>query len=130
MSKPQSATQAKPQSKQEGQRKNPDREQVPDRAVGLIIMCLAIVFVAVWMALQSPQQIDSETTQLSSLAQAPITGFLANAWFLPDEQLLGFVQIPAGPFTMGSNPALDRLAYENERWSSSRRQGTVQIDDF
>jgi formylglycine-generating enzyme required for sulfatase activity len=31
---------------------------------------------------------------------------------------------------MGSNPALDRLAYKNERWSSSRRQGTVQIDDF
>ena len=130
MSKPQSETEAKRQSKQEDQRKGLDSEQVPDRAVGLTIMCLAIVFVAVWMALQSRQQIDSETTELPSPAQAAITGFLANVWFLPDEPLLGFVQIPAGPFTMGSNPALDRLAYENERWSSNRRQGTVQIDDF
>jgi formylglycine-generating enzyme required for sulfatase activity len=31
---------------------------------------------------------------------------------------------------MGSNPALDRLAYENERWSNNRRQGSVEIDDF
>ena len=31
---------------------------------------------------------------------------------------------------MGSNPALDRLAYENERWSSSRRQGSVELADF
>ena len=101
MSKPQSETEAKRQSKQEDQRKDLDREQVPDRAVGLTIMCLAIVFVAVWMALQSPQQIDSETTELPSPAQAAITGFLANVWFLPDEPLLGFVQIPAGPFTHG-----------------------------
>jgi formylglycine-generating enzyme required for sulfatase activity len=130
MSKPQSETEAKPKSEQDDQRKDPDSEQVPDRTVGLTIMCLAIVFVAAWMALQSPQQIDSEATELSSPAQVVITGFLANAWFLPDEPLLGFVQVPTGPFTMGSNPALDRLAYENERWSSNRRQGTVQVDDY
>jgi len=27
--------------------------------------------------------------------------FQANAWYLPDEPLLGFVEIPAGPFVMG-----------------------------
>ena len=78
MSKLQSETEAKRQSKQEDQRKGLDSEQVPDRAVGLTIMCLAIVLVAVWMGLQSPQQIDSETTELPSPAQAAITGFLAN----------------------------------------------------
>jgi len=29
--------------------------------------------------------------------------FRADAWYLPDEELLGFVQIPAGPFTMGKS---------------------------
>lgn len=107
-----------------------DLPQAPRRTVGLTIMCLAIVFVAVWMSVQSQQQMNSEITQSSSSEQGAISGFLHNAWFLPDEPLLGFVRIPSGSFTMGSNPALDRLAYENERWSSSRRQGTVQIDDF
>ena len=33
--------------------------------------------------------------------------FRPDAWFLPDEPLLGFVEIPAGPFTMGSDPDQD-----------------------
>jgi len=28
--------------------------------------------------------------------------FLADKWYLPDEPLLGFVEVPEGPFTMGS----------------------------
>ncbi|PCI78566.1 MAG: hypothetical protein COB20_06505 [SAR86 cluster bacterium] len=105
--------------------------QAPGRALGLTIMCLAIVFVAVWMTVQSRQQLSQKITASSSSSQqGTMTGFLDNAWFLPDEPLLGFVRIPSGPFAMGSNPALDRLAYENERWSSNRRQGSVEIDDF
>lgn len=100
--------------------------QVPNRTLGLTIMCLAIIFVAVWMTVQSREQM----TASSSFEQGALTGFLENAWYLPDEPLLGFVRIPTGPFTMGSNPAIDRLAYENERWSSTRRQGSVEIDDF
>ena len=41
----------------------------------------------------------------------PIIGdprFRADAWYLPDEPLLGFVEIPAGPFLMGSD---DRRGY-------------------
>jgi formylglycine-generating enzyme required for sulfatase activity len=33
--------------------------------------------------------------------------FRADAWFLLDEPLLGFVEIPAGPFLMGSDQAHD-----------------------
>ena len=66
----------------------------------------------------------------SAEALASVTGLRSDAWYLPDEPLLGFVKIPAGTFTMGSNPALDRLAYENERWSSARRQGSVELADF
>ena len=31
--------------------------------------------------------------------------FRAEAWFLPDEELLGFIEIPDGSFTMGSGEA-------------------------
>ncbi|MXW35360.1 MAG: formylglycine-generating enzyme family protein [Chloroflexi bacterium] len=57
-------------------------------------------------------------------------GFRADAWFLPDDDLLGFVEIPAGPFTMGSDPAVDPRAFENERWSTGRAQGAVDLPAF
>lgn len=124
MSKSRDETASKPQNPQ-NEAKAP---QVPGRALGLAIMCLLIVFVALWMTRASRQQASQEMTVLP--AQETMLGFLDYAWFLPDEPSMGFVLIPAGPFTMGSNPALDRLAYENERWSSTRRQGTVELDDF
>ncbi|MGE3536030.1 MAG: SUMF1/EgtB/PvdO family nonheme iron enzyme [Candidatus Tectimicrobiota bacterium] len=40
--------------------------------------------------------------------------FLPQAWYLPDEPLLGLVAIPAGSFTMGSR-ANDALAFDDER---------------
>jgi hypothetical protein len=39
--------------------------------------------------------------------------FRPDAWYLPDEPLLGFVGIPAGPFLMGSKKG-NHLAYDNE----------------
>lgn len=56
--------------------------------------------------------------------------FLPGAWFLPDDDLLGFVEIPAGPFTMGSDFRRDRLAYGNERWSVDRAQGQVVLEAY
>src|SRR5262249_30000333 len=41
--------------------------------------------------------------------------FPADAWYLPDEPLLGFVEIPAGPFLMGSDVQHDREASEEEQ---------------
>lgn len=58
------------------------------------------------------------------------SGFREDVWYLPDESLLGFVKIPAGSFPMGSNPLIDPLAFENERWSDSRRQGMVELPLF
>jgi formylglycine-generating enzyme required for sulfatase activity len=52
------------------------------------------------------------------------------AWSLPKEPLLGFVEIPAGSFTMGSDPAVDRSAYENERWSGTEKQGRMELSTF
>lgn len=59
-----------------------------------------------------------------------LAGFRADAWFLPDDDLLGFVEIPAGPFTMGSDPAADPRAFDNERWSTTAAQGIVDLPAF
>lgn len=48
------------------------------------------------------------------LAQQSDPRFRADAWFLLDEPLLGFVEIPAGPFLMGSDKAHDPDAYNDE----------------
>lgn len=70
-------------------------------------------------------------TPLNPIAGAePGPVFQAQAWQLPDEPLLGFVEIPAGPFPMGSNPLIDPMAFENERWSETRRQGSVDLPQF
>src|SRR5262249_22979021 len=40
--------------------------------------------------------------------------FHADAWYLPNEPLLGFVEIPDGPFVMGSDKKHDPQAYDEE----------------
>ena len=69
----------------------------------------------------SPQLYEVPTT---------LNGFRHEAWFLPDDDLLGFVEILAGPFLMGSDPAVDPQAFDNERWSSQETQGTVDLPRF
>jgi formylglycine-generating enzyme required for sulfatase activity len=50
----------------------------------------------------------------STLARLGDPRFDAEAWYLPKEPLLGFVQIPAGPFLMGSSKQQDRRALDEE----------------
>jgi formylglycine-generating enzyme required for sulfatase activity len=40
--------------------------------------------------------------------------FRSDAWYLPDEQLMGFVEVPAGSFLMGSDKTKDPDALEHE----------------
>lgn len=100
---------------------------VPSRTVGFTLMSIIILFVAYWMNSQSNP--DSNVESQASTSDA-VTGFNNQAWFLPADSQLGFVEIPAGEFTMGSNPALDRMAYENERWSNLQRQGRLELSSF
>jgi formylglycine-generating enzyme required for sulfatase activity len=48
------------------------------------------------------------------LAQRGDPRFRGDAWNLPDEPLLGFVEIDAGEFGIGSDPPLDPETMENE----------------
>lgn len=49
-----------------------------------------------------------------TLARLGDPRFRPEAWYLPDEPLLGFVEILDGPFLMGSNRKRDSEAYDNE----------------
>lgn len=41
--------------------------------------------------------------------------FRLDAWFLPGDPNLGFIEIPAGPFTMGSDKKKDEGAFDDEQ---------------
>jgi len=41
-----------------------------------------------------------------------------------------FVEIPAGAFTMGADPATDPRAFDNEKWSPAQGEGTVDLPAF
>ena len=47
----------------------------------------------------------------------------------PVDAVFGFVEIPAGRFIMGADPARDPEAFDNERWSPAG-QGTVFVPTF
>ncbi len=86
-------------------------------------MLSLVAFTAVFMSYQSTQL---ERDDRADLAQSPVVENFA----LPADPLWGFVAIPAGEFTMGSNPQRDRMAYENERWSATQRQGRVELPEY
>ena len=89
---------------------------------------LALVLGAV-AACDRPAPSGSAGASPGPLPEA-LDGFRADAWYLPDDDLLGFVEVPAGPFTMGSDPAVDPRAFDNERWSAGQAQDTVELPAF
>jgi formylglycine-generating enzyme required for sulfatase activity len=51
----------------------------------------------------------------AALASVGDPRFRADAWFLAEDAMLGFVEVPAGSFTMGSDPKRDAGAYRDEQ---------------
>ena len=101
------------------------------RAVLLVGPVLVIAGVWGYREL-GPATTAAEAGPAVPAAAAPeaLEGFRTDAFYLPDDSMLGFVEIPAGPFTMGSDPADDPMAFDVERWSSDRSQGTVELPTF
>lgn len=58
-----------------------------------------------------------------------LTG-VVGAHFSAPGDLGDFVEIPAGPFTMGADRARDPMAFDNERWSPAQSEGTVDVPAF
>jgi formylglycine-generating enzyme required for sulfatase activity len=50
----------------------------------------------------------------NSLASIGDPRFREDAWYLPNDPRLGFLEIPAGPFLMGSDKKMDRDANDSE----------------
>ena len=67
------------------------------------------------------------------IAAALVSGWLVHAQLgaaPPGDALPDFVEVPAGPFIMGTDPSRDPLAFDNERWSAAAGQGTVDLPAF
>lgn len=99
--------------------------------IGLIVVGLIVAGVAA--LLQTRGQGPAPFAMPSAAPPTPpaaLSGFRADAWFLPDDDLLGFVEIAAGPFTMGADKTTDPLAFDNERWSSTQAQGVFELPSF
>ena len=91
--------------------------------LGLLVLVTALWMV--WLSRHAAPGDDGAPPPDGELA-----GFRRDAWYLPDDALLGFVEVPGGPFRMGSDPRVDRMAYANERWSRRRLQGSVTLPAF
>jgi formylglycine-generating enzyme required for sulfatase activity len=101
------------------------------RWLGVFLLCALMGFTAVCLYLQGRSvQVVVTPPIAQALARSDFPRFRSDAWQLPDELLLGFVEIPAGRFLMGSDPQTDSMAYANERWSSTSRQGSVSLPTF
>ncbi len=101
----------------------------PSDARGLSVIAAILVAVTGWLYSQRPDG-TAAATPLFVSDKPDLPGFRADKWFLPDDELLGFIEIPAGPFRMGSDAKVDPLAFDNERWSASSDQGTVDLEAF
>ena len=104
------------------------RKKVPGRTIGFSVMSAIIFFVSIWMVIQGNDEASRDLSNPSNFEN--FGDSLSVELRLPNAPLLGFVEVEASEFVMGSNPALDRLAYENERWSSRQRQGEVYLPSF
>jgi len=105
----------------------------PPSVGGVVFVAVLVAAVTGWMAVQRPQSevaVDMDRLTRLTASLGELSGFRSDAWFLPDDELLGFVEVPAGPFLMGSDPAIDRLAFDNEWWPGVRPQATLDLPSF
>ena len=93
----------------------------------------ALAFSAAGLAYSRGSLTQSPTASTATAVLSPDTeqlpGFLRDAWYLPDDALLGFVEIPGGPFLLGSDPTLDPLAFEKEVWADGTRD-SLELGTF
>ena len=99
---------------------------------GVLLAALGLV-AAVWLSLEIARSGAAGAGE-GDVAAAPelgeVPGFRADAWHLPDDSLLGFVEIPGGPFLMGSDPTADPASFDVEWWSAGGGRGTVDVPAF
>jgi formylglycine-generating enzyme required for sulfatase activity len=98
--------------------------------LGGAFVAAAIVGGLLWWFPNDPVAAGGSVESAAATHAAALEGFREDAWYLPDDELFGFVEIAAGPFAMGSDVAKDPMAYENERWSREQPHGSIDLDAF
>lgn len=89
------------------------------------------MWASLWLAQsRSDERLADDVEGAPVELPAGLPGFRPDLFYLPDDSLLGFVEIPAGPFTMGSDPGVDTLAFDIEWWGEGRVQATVELPAF
>lgn len=78
-----------------------------------------------WLGVRLPKGGELKRVLLSAVILA-----IATTSIFGQTQLPTFVEIPAGPFTMGVDRASDPMALDNEKWSPSAGEGTVDLPAF
>ncbi len=107
----------------------PEPSASPSNARGVALIAAITLAVTGWLYSERPGA-TARSAPIPASGRTALPGFRSDAWFLPDDDLLGFVEIPAGPFEMGSDPRVDPLAFDNERWSATSAQGSVDLPVF
>jgi formylglycine-generating enzyme required for sulfatase activity len=65
-------------------------------------------------AMRGPSPARARCDAGTALGKMGDPRFRSDAWLLPDDPMLGFVEVPAGPFTMGSDKTKDTRAFDDE----------------
>jgi formylglycine-generating enzyme required for sulfatase activity len=100
------------------------------RPVGLVLVVgLMLALALAWGTLRAPGAATSAEPAPFPGPPDALPGFRTAAWLLPDDSLLGFVEIPGGLFLMGSSPT-DSLAFPNEHWADGTGPASVQVETF
>ena len=107
------------------------------------LLLVVAVWAALWMAgrtgpgSEAPDRATSENVASEGVpsgepseAMPSSTTSPSGVRLLPDDSLLGFAAVPAGAFVMGSDPDIDSLAFDIERWGDGRVQGVVELPRF
>ncbi len=98
------------------------------RATRVIVTVGIVCVIALQML--PPKVVAQQADSAAGVSSEKTVEFLAQNFYLPNDSMLGFVEVSAGTFQMGSNPLIDPMAFENERWSEARRQGAVDLPVF
>lgn len=99
------------------------------RGVGLAALTALVVFVVLWLSYAGKPAAEEAAPEVAS-GESGLERFRADAFYLPDDPLFGFVEVPAGRFLMGSDPGVDTMAFENERWSAESFQGRLDLPAY
>ena len=113
-----------------------DRTEAATRSTGVVIAAVVLVALS-WLALAVAPDPEAEGATGDADGSGPrvslpseLAGFRPGTAWLPDDPMLGFEEIPGGPFAMGSDPGRDSLSFNVEWWGEGRVQGQPDIPTF